>query len=384
MSKIITPLFLFTVLLPLFNCTDDGLPLPTIDPPADRDSAFTIITPFWSPDGSKIMFFGNVFPQEGYGLYEVDSSGGIARVLMRDTLAKKWPVLSPDGSRIAYLAAELGRLFCCAHVWVMNSDGTNPTDLTPFFSNWENVRWSPDSRYLVFDGAIEDSGIINYQVVRVDAQSGELRQLTSGAYGNRDPTYTHDGTRITYLSGRLMTAYGGKVWVMNADGTNNQPIDTTNLASTYPRPSPFSNDMQFVWGLGEESESGSYSVNLDSTGFPALPLSFHRRSMENYLNLAQWSPDGNSILFVRTTSPQTQDLFLIDANGAGMHQLTSNFSVFLFSYSWSRDSRNIVFEASDDFSQSTHIWVYSIWANTLRKLQIMKPLDQLRDTKRRD
>ncbi|MBM2840143.1 MAG: translocation protein TolB, partial [Bacteroidetes bacterium] len=210
MKAITTVMLLF--LASSFGCKKDSLVV--VPPPIISDSTFTILYPFWSPDGSKILFFGHVFGLDGYDLYEVDSSGGVARLVMRDSLAKGWPVLSPDGTKIAYLAAELGRLLCCAHVWVMNVDGSNARDLTPFFSNWEYVRWSPDSRYLTFDGGVEDSGVINYQIVKADVQSGQLTQLTRGNYGNRDATYLANGQKVAYLSGRIQTDYGGKVWVM--------------------------------------------------------------------------------------------------------------------------------------------------------------------------
>jgi Tol biopolymer transport system component len=181
-----------------------------VPPPAvSQDSTFTVVGPFWSVDGSKILFFGHVFGLEGYDLYEVDSSGGVARMVMHDTLAKSEPALSPDGKELAYLAAPLDRLLCCAHVWGMEIDGTNPRDLTPFGGNFENLRWSPDSRFVIFNGGVQDSGVINYQIFRVDFQSGDAQLLTRGNFGNLDASYFPNGQEIAFVSGRIMTDYGG-------------------------------------------------------------------------------------------------------------------------------------------------------------------------------
>lgn len=368
----------FIAILASFIACEDSVTRPPVDPPS-RDSAFTIINPFWSHDGSKIIFIGHVFGQAGYDFYEVDSGGGTAQMIMRDSLAKSSAVLSPDGSKIAYLAAELGRLLCCAHVWVMNVDGTNARDLTPFFSNWEYVRWSPDSRYLTFNGGVEDSGIINYQIVKANVETGQLQLLTSGNHSNRDATFMPDGNRIAYRSSRIQTDYGGKVWVMNADGTDQRPIDTSRTASTYPRPSPVTNDLYFYWGLGLEGDAGLYSVNLDTVELPAQQSSFSFRNPDNYLNLAQWSPDGNWLLSLKAYTPTTADLVLFDQTGAFNRRLTTNFDAFLITNPWSRDSHKIVFKATNDNYVTTGIFVYDLVSNSSRQINISRVTKPWRD-----
>lgn len=349
------------------NCKKDNT---IVNTPQRPDSAFTTLHPFWSHDGRKIVFLGHVFGLAGYDFYEVDPSGGIASLIMRDSLAKNMPVLSPDGTKIAYLAAELGRHLSQAHVWVMNVDGSNARDLTPFFSNWEYLRWSPDSKTLIFDGAVQDSGVINYQIVTADIQTGQLRQLTRGNYGNRDATFLSDGSKIAYLSGRIRTEYGGKVWAMNSDGSDQQPLDTTGTASASPRPSPVRNEVYFFWGLGLEGDAGLYRIDMDSVNLPALPSSFRLVHRENYLNRGQWSPDGNWLLSLRGYTPTAVDLVLLDRHGSFNRRITNNFNVYLFSYAWSPDSKRLVFNASDDQNSSTSFFILDLRTNSTSKLVI--------------
>lgn len=361
----------FIIILSSAFCSKNDISQ-VVPAPPNADSTFSIIYPFWSHNGSKILFFGHVFGLEGYDLYEVDASGGIARSVMRDSLAKGHPVLSPDGTKIAYLAAQPGRLDCCAHVWVLNVNGTRSRDLTPFFSNWEYVRWSPDSRYLTFDGGIEHSSVVNYQIVKADVETGELTVLTRGDYGNRDATFLSDGRRIVYLSGRIQTDYGGKVWVMNQNGSDPRPIDTTRTASTYPRPSPVSNELHFYWGLGLEGDAGVYAVNLDTVSLPAQHLSFRFINSDNYLNLAQWSPDGNWFLTRSAYTTTTNDLVLYGRNGVVARRITTGFVVFLHSYAWSRDSRYLVFNATNDNWQTTSFFTFDLETGFLSKLVIKR------------
>lgn len=350
-----------------FHCRKE--PGSTVSPPLPGDSIFGIRTPFWSKDGSRIIGLGHIFGIDGDNFYEIDPTGGAARRISSDTLEKDLPALSPDGNQIACLAAEMGRIYSLAHVWVMDIDGMNARDLTPGGGNWGNLRWSPDSRYLVFDGGVEDSGAVNYQIARADFRNGYVKLLTrSSNSGNRDASYLAGGDKIAFSSGRLRTDYGGKVWLMDSDGTNPLPLDTTRTASITVRPSPVRNEIFFVWGLGAESNAGVYRLTLDGTTLPALPASFRYLYRGDYFNLAQWSPDGETLLFMRGNP--NSDLYILNRDGTGERRLTTGFSSHLFSYAWSPDSRYLVFSASADRDDRAHIFTFDLNTNILRKLVI--------------
>jgi Tol biopolymer transport system component len=341
-----------------------------VQPPPPADSTLGLGNPFWSKDGKSIFGFSGNLQTDGDDLYKVDSSGGVAKLVMRDNLAKDSPLLSPDGTKIAYLAAKRGYLLSNAHVWSVNSDGTNAHDLTPLGGNWENIRWSPDSRYILFDGGIEDSGTVNYQIARADLQLGVVILLTRAmTYGNRDAGYLADGQRIAYLSGKVMTDYGGKIWVMGSDGTSPVPLDTTSTASAYPRPSPARNEVYFAWGLGGESDAGTYSINLDSVTLPASKSSF-RYVSTGVSQFMQWSPDGNLIVYPMATSSTGFDLFVMNRDGGNANRLTNGIKIFWPKYGWSSDSKHVVFAGTDDQYESVHVFVVDLKTNTLRRLAI--------------
>jgi Tol biopolymer transport system component len=253
----------------------------------------------------------------------------------------------------------------------MRADGTNARDLTLSGGNWGNVRWSPDSRYLVFDGGVEDSGTVNYQIERSDVRTGGMNLLTRSARsGNRDASFLAGGCRIAFSSGRLPTDYGGKVWLMDSDGANPVPVDTTRIASITVRPSPVRNEIFFAWGLGGESDAGVYRLDLTGTTIPAQPSSFHYVYKGDYFNLSQWSPDGEFLLFPKG-NPKS-DLYLLGRDGSTLRRLTNGLDVRLFSYAWSPDSRRLVFSASDDGGASTHLFTYDLITGVLRSLVIYR------------
>ena len=87
--------------------------------------------PAWSPDGKKIAFHGDI--DGNFDIWVMDvaplegGAGGTGLVnLTRDGAEDKFPAWSPDGKKIAFASMRTGN----HDIWVMNADGSNPTNLT--------------------------------------------------------------------------------------------------------------------------------------------------------------------------------------------------------------------------------------------------------------
>ena len=86
--------------------------------------------PYWSPDGSKIVFSSNLDGQL-YGtknIYVMDSDGTNITRLTTENSLDALPSWSPDGSKIVFSSDMDGQL--TLDLYVMDSDGTNITRLT--------------------------------------------------------------------------------------------------------------------------------------------------------------------------------------------------------------------------------------------------------------
>lgn len=105
------------------------------------------------------------------------------------------PQFSPDGGRIAFESARSGPL----EIWVANSDGTNPVQLTHFGHQSATPRWSPDGRWIVFS-AYTGSG--DQDIWVIDSSGGKPRQITTGPGGSLLPSFSHDGKWIYFASNR--------------------------------------------------------------------------------------------------------------------------------------------------------------------------------------
>lgn len=96
-------------------------------------SDLQLVEAIWSPDGSKIAFGGvqgfgprNVWVMNADGSPPTNISGGVQGDLH---FSHVW---SPDGSKIAFIAEEADdqRNLVRSDVWVINADGTHPINLT--------------------------------------------------------------------------------------------------------------------------------------------------------------------------------------------------------------------------------------------------------------
>ncbi|MFA7266591.1 MAG: DPP IV N-terminal domain-containing protein, partial [Candidatus Nanopelagicales bacterium] len=139
------------------------------------------------------------------------------------------PKYSPDGSQLLYAfkrAADAEKPI--QDLWIMNTDGSSPKQLTFGYNNAESRAWSPDGRRIAFNSIAEGVG----QIFVMDADGTGIQQLTQdpattptfapgGIFpelrGSVTPAWSPDGRSIAYASNREGNY---EVYTMNPDGTN--------------------------------------------------------------------------------------------------------------------------------------------------------------------
>ena len=109
--------------------------------------------PDFSPDGSKIVFCSD---RDGGGIYEIDALGGSERKIAD----KGWiPRFSPDGSAIAYVVTSA--IVRKGKLYLIGAKSGVPRHFQPAFylppagAIHSGPVWSPDSRWILFDGMRE-------------------------------------------------------------------------------------------------------------------------------------------------------------------------------------------------------------------------------------
>ncbi len=155
-----------------------------------------------SPKGDRLAFAES--PEEDRDIWRVDGptlvhgrSGGAPvppKRLISSTRMDTNPQYSPDGSRIAFTSSRSGT----EQIWVCDSDGSNPVQLTNFGTDAATPRWSPDGRYIAFDALTGETS----DIYVVPAQGGPVRRITPERSDEDMASWSQDGKWIYFESNR--------------------------------------------------------------------------------------------------------------------------------------------------------------------------------------
>jgi acylaminoacyl-peptidase len=189
----------------------------------------------WSPDGREILFVSNREPDGdqffNYDVHTVEAATGRIRRITATENAEYRPRWSPDGSRIVYLGTRRGltnleTTMEDTHVWVMNRDGGQRTEIGKALDNRQGEpEWSDDGEYVYFPAQHRGS-VYLYRLARGGGQAelvlGEPGQINSWslrkgrlAYAYTSPRdmaqlYLREGTTTRRLTDFNAEVLGGK------------------------------------------------------------------------------------------------------------------------------------------------------------------------------
>lgn len=227
-----------------------------------------VLTPHWSPDGTKIIYSaergrqwgiyllnflkmtekrvfksrgtnmaGDFFPKGDAFVFSSSKKGtpDLYTLNINDNRLKQItssygievsPAVSPDGDQIAFVSDRGGS----PQIYFMRSDGSDIRRVTFEGSYNTSPSWSPDGERIIFSGRHEGKN----QIFIVKLDGSELTQLTE--YGNNeDPSFSPDGRYITFSSDRDRTK---GIYIMRANGKAQKKITPEGLKAFGPGWSP--------------------------------------------------------------------------------------------------------------------------------------------------
>ena len=287
----------------------------------------------WSPDGTQIAFFSD--KNGGHDDIYVMSADAIRpRLILSDPDHDlRNPSYPPDGKSIIY-TRELDDKSGELRTFIPETRSSailrkTETALTV-------PRWSPDGRSIAYYDRVDGHS----EIFCMDADGSNTRRLTVDPTPNVGPSWSPDGSKIVFQSGRGVPLGRPQLYVMGPDGSNQHPLTPQKGWEGDPIWTP--DGLEVVFSCDREDSPGAMmdicDIKADGTSEKRLI------SHPGYDVQPEISPDGKRIAFV-ANSDGNPEIYMMNRDGSSLVRLTRNAANDESPY-WSPDSTKLLFNSN--------------------------------------
>ena len=155
-------------------------------------SAEPIISPVWSPDGSKLAYVS--FEKKKPVNYVHSLASGQRHIVANFKGSNSAPAWSPDGRKLAVVLSKDGN----SQIYSVNADGSGLQRVTQSSGIDTEPRYSPDGGSIYFTSDRGGSP----QIYRISTSGGEAQRVSFEGSYNVSPRPSPDGKSLAFITRR--------------------------------------------------------------------------------------------------------------------------------------------------------------------------------------
>jgi Tol biopolymer transport system component len=225
-------------------------------------------TPVWSPDGDQIVFASE--RDNDSEIYIMNADGTEQTRLTNQPGDDSHPKFSPDGSKIIFNSPRstpdlsVPWLEQFHEIYTMDREGNNLKQITSFKSVCTYPSYSPDGKKIAFRRITEDPGLdwaldsidINSEIFVMDSDGTNPANVSNSEAYDGWPCWMPDSKTILFTSNRGGIAFRGQLYRVKTDGSGLKRL--TNLDDSYVQAS-LSQDGKIIYAQrNRETETYEY------------------------------------------------------------------------------------------------------------------------------
>ena len=265
------------------------------------------------------------------------------------------PVVSPDGSRIAFTSNRTG----APDLFVIDADGNNKRQLTNTPEVEGNLAWSADGKILfsVFKDEIS-------RLYAIDPDGKNQRELAK--VPGRAPTLSPDGKRLVYMAG---TWTATKLMVSALDGSNAKQINDGSSIAWNNHWSPDGKRIAFTGRNDPKGELAVFVMNADGSSRHQVT---HVPAEEGGAQWPVWSPNGRQLAIQvnSRTQENTAHIWIVDVSTGAAHKLAAHTAYLDETPSWFPDGKRLAFQSNR--TGRMEVWVMNADGTGARQITGLK------------
>jgi eukaryotic-like serine/threonine-protein kinase len=294
----------------------------------------------YSPDGNHVYFVTYPFSAGVGTLYRVPALGGTPEKILEDVDSRI--SFSPDRTQFTFTRGV--PVEGTAFVMVANADGANPRRLaqlkTPEQFLLNGPTWSSDGRTIMATGQSLGGGP-HAIIVAIDVATGEMTTLKDRWNAVADLEWV-SGTKTFMAVAAEFGQAGPQLWQIGYPSGERHRI--TNDLNTYASLS-LSADRASLATVQTEAVANLWIGDANKPADELKQIT-QGRGRGDGLNGMDWTPD-HRLVFV-SSAIAGQQLWIADAEGRDVRQLTAAPQEPVFSASVTPDGRYVVFQRFAD------------------------------------